>query len=93
MPETAHLLRRIANPRPFHTLRGTFPHTCTFSVGRLFNLAQFLSSLMDDLATLVRVTYVLKADTSSPTFQQVPQPSPLEAKAYQLLASYPVTGN
>jgi transposase len=51
------------------------------------------SSLMDDLATRVRVTYGLKSDTSSPTFQQVPDPSPLQARAYQLLASYPVAGN
>jgi hypothetical protein len=52
-----------------------------------------LSSLMDGLATRVRVTYGLKADTSSPTFQQVPQPSPLQARVCQLLASYPVAGN
>jgi hypothetical protein len=51
------------------------------------------SSLMDDLATRVRVTYGLKADTSSPTFKQVPDPTPLQAKAYQLLASYPVARN
>jgi hypothetical protein len=51
------------------------------------------SSLMDNLATRVRVTYGLKSNTASPTFQQVPQPSPLQAKAYQLLASYPVAGN
>ena len=51
------------------------------------------SSLMDELATRVRVTYGPKADISSPSFQQVPQPSPLQAKAYQLLASYPVAGN
>jgi hypothetical protein len=51
------------------------------------------ASLMDDLATRVRVTYGLKSDTASPTFQQVPQPSPLQARAYQLLASYPVAGN
>jgi transposase len=51
------------------------------------------ASLMDDLATRVRVTYGLKSDTVSPTFQQVPQPSPLQARAYQLLASYPVAGN
>src|ERR1700733_3645466 len=51
------------------------------------------ASLMDDLATRVRVTYGLKSDTASPTFQQVPQPSSLQARAYQLLASYPVAGN
>jgi len=51
------------------------------------------ASLMDDLATRVRVTYGLKADSSSHTFQQVPEPSPLQARAYQLLESYPVAGN
>jgi len=51
------------------------------------------ASLMDDLATRVRVTYGLKSDTAGPTFQQVPDPSPLQARAYQLLASYPVAGN
>jgi transposase len=51
------------------------------------------SSLMDNLATRVRVTYGLKSDPASPTFQQVPDPSPLQARAYQLLASYPVAGN
>jgi hypothetical protein len=48
------------------------------------------SSLMDDLTARVRVPCVLKADISSPTFQEVPRPSPLQAKAYQLFASYPV---
>jgi transposase len=51
------------------------------------------SSLMDDLATRVRVTYGLKTDASSPTFQQVPEPSKLQQKAYQLLAAYPVSRN
>jgi Transposase DDE domain len=51
------------------------------------------SSLMDDLATRVRVTYGLKTDASSPKFQQVPEPSKLQAKAYQLLAAYPVARN
>jgi hypothetical protein len=48
---------------------------------------------LGDLATRVRVTYGLKSDTASPTFQQVPQHSPLQERAYQLLASYPVAGN
>ena len=51
------------------------------------------ASLRNVLATRVRVTYGLKADPSSPTFQQVPDPTPLQAKAYQLLAAYPVAGN
>src|SRR5271157_3112469 len=51
------------------------------------------SSLMAELASRARVTYGLKSDSSTPTFQQVPEPTPLQAKAYQLLASLPVAGN
>lgn len=59
----------------------------------IYQRTHSFSSLMDDLAIRVRVTYGLKADTSSPTFQQVPEPSKLQAKAYQLLAAYPVARN
>ena len=51
------------------------------------------SSLMAELASRARVTYGLKSDPSSPTFKQVPEPTPLQAKAYQLLALLPVAGN
>ncbi len=51
------------------------------------------SSLMADLASRARVTLGLQADPSSPTFQQLPPPSPLQQKAYQLLAAFPVTGS
>jgi transposase len=51
------------------------------------------SSLMAELASRARVTYGLKSDPSSPTLQQIPDPTPLQARAYQLLASLPVTGN
>ena len=50
-------------------------------------------TLMAELASRARVTYELQSDSSSPTFQQVPEPKPLQAKAYQLLASLPVAGN
>jgi len=50
-------------------------------------------TLMAELASRARVTYELQSDSSSPTFKQVPEPSPLQAKAYQLLASLPVAGN
>jgi len=39
------------------------------------------------------VTYSLKTDKSSPMFQQVPPPTPLQAKAYELLNLLPVAGN
>ena len=50
-------------------------------------------TLMAELASRARVTYELQSDSSSPTFQQVPDPKPLQAKAYQLRASLPVAGN
>jgi len=39
------------------------------------------------------VTYGLKSEESIPSFQQVPEPTPLQAKAYALLALLPVVGN
>ena len=50
-------------------------------------------TLMTDLASRARVTYRLHGEPSGPTFQQVPEPTPLQAKAYQLLDSFPVAGN
>ena len=51
------------------------------------------ATLLADLASRARVTYSLKADSSSPTFQQVRAPSPLQAKAYELLNLLPVAAN
>jgi len=39
------------------------------------------------------VTYSLNTDKSGPTFQQVPPPTPLQAKVYELLNLLPVAGN
>lgn len=50
-------------------------------------------TLMAELASRARVTYALQSDSSGLTFKQVPEPTPLQAKAYQLLASLPVAGN
>jgi len=50
-------------------------------------------TLIAELASRSRVTYGLKSDPSGPTFTQVPEPTPLQAKAYQLLASLPVAGH
>ena len=55
--------------------------------------AHSFATLLGELASRARVTYSLKADSSSPTFQQVPPPSPLQAKAYELLSLLPVAGN
>jgi transposase len=51
------------------------------------------ATLMAELASRARVTYGLKSEESSPTFQQVPEPTPLQAKAYALLDLLPVAGN
>jgi len=50
-------------------------------------------TLMAALASRARVTYGLKSEESTPSFQQVPEPTPLQAKAYALLALLPVVGN
>lgn len=54
---------------------------------------QSFQTLMAELASRARVTYGLKAEASSTTFQQVPEPTPLQARAYQLLDLLPVAGN
>ena len=52
-------------------------------------------SLPEELATRGRVTYALKSATSEQksnlTFQQVPKPNPVQARAYELVRTYPVT--
>jgi Transposase DDE domain len=54
---------------------------------------QSFATLLANLASRARVTYSLKTDASGPTFQQVPPPTPLQAKAYELLNLLPVVGN
>jgi transposase len=54
---------------------------------------QSFATLLSDLASRARVTYSLKTDKVGPTFQQVPSPTPLQAKAYELLNLLPVVGN
>jgi transposase len=51
------------------------------------------STLLADLASRARVTYSLQSDKSGPTFQQVPPPTPLQARAYELLNLLSVAGN
>ena len=50
-------------------------------------------TLLADLASRARMTYSLKADQSGSTFQQVPAPTPLQAKAYEGLDLLPVARN
>jgi transposase len=54
---------------------------------------QSFATLLSNLASRARVTYSLKTDQSGPTFQQMPPPTPLQAKAYELLNLLPVAGN
>ena len=52
-------------------------------------------SLLRDLASRTRVTYALKPqkaeEKTNLTFQQVPEPTPLQARAYELVRTFPVT--
>jgi hypothetical protein len=52
-----------------------------------------LETLMADLATRARVTYSLRSGDSNPIFKQVPEPTALQARAYELLGLLPVAGN
>jgi len=49
-------------------------------------------TLMAELASRCRNTYKLKADDSSLTFSQVPAPTALQKRAYELLGLFPVSG-
>ena len=51
------------------------------------------ATLIAELASRARVTYAVRSDHTSPTFQQVPEPTPLQARAYELLRLLPVAGN
>jgi len=50
-------------------------------------------TLMADLAARARVTYALRSGDSTPIFKQVPEPTPLQARAYELIGLLPVAGN
>ena len=50
-------------------------------------------TLLAELASRARVTYALPSGDSNLTFQQVPEPTPLQARAYELLDLLPVAGN
>ena len=49
-------------------------------------------TLMSELATRSRVTYKLKSKDLGLTVKQIPDPTPLQARAYELLRLLPVTG-
>jgi transposase len=50
------------------------------------------TSLMSELASRSRVTYRLASKGVDLTFNQVPEPSPLQRRAYELLGLLPVSG-
>ncbi len=50
-------------------------------------------TLMAELATRARVTYGLPSGDSTSIFKQVPEPTPLQARAYELLGLLPVAGS
>jgi len=54
---------------------------------------QSFATLLADLASRARVTYQIKSGDASLTYRQVPTPTPLQARAYDLIRSFPVTGN
>ena len=53
-------------------------------------------SLLRELASRARVTYALKPqkaeEKTNLTFRQVPEPTPVQARAYELVQMFPVTG-
>ena len=50
-------------------------------------------TLLAELATRAQVTYALHKGDPNLTFQQAPTPTPLHARAYELIRSFPVAGN
>lgn len=55
------------------------------------------ADLLKELASRARVTYALKSqkteEKTNITFQQLPEPTPIQARAYQLVRTFSVTGN
>ncbi len=54
---------------------------------------QSFPTLLAQLASRARVTYQLQSGDAQVTCQQVPTPTPLQARAYELIRAFPVTGN
>lgn len=54
-----------------------------------------LQTLLKELASRSRNTFRMKADdpTRAATFTQITEPTPLQARAFELLGTYPVTAN
>jgi transposase len=54
---------------------------------------QSFQTLLADLASRARVTYELKSADANLTFKQAPPPTRLQARANELIRSFPVAGN
>jgi hypothetical protein len=50
-------------------------------------------TLLADLASRARVTYKIKSADAQVTCQQVPEMTPLQARAYEMIRMFPVAGN
>src|SRR5271157_227097 len=51
------------------------------------------STLLAELPSRARVTYEFKSAEAKLAFKQVPEPTPLQARAYELIRLFPVPGN
>jgi hypothetical protein len=52
-----------------------------------------IETLLSELASQAKVTYELQRGNSPLTFRQAPEPTPLQARAYELIRTFPATGN
>jgi transposase len=50
-------------------------------------------TLLAELASRARVTYEIQSGEATLTCKQLPEPTPLQARAYGLVRTFPVTGN
>jgi transposase len=55
--------------------------------------AHSFETLLAELASRARVTYEFKSGDAKLTFKQVPEVTPLQARAYELIRTFPVSGN
>ena len=54
---------------------------------------QSFATLLAELASRARVTYEIQTGEATLTCKQLPEPTPLQARAYELIRTFPVTGN
>ena len=50
-------------------------------------------TLLAERASRAQVTYEFKSGNTKLTFQQTPEPTPLQARAYELIRTFQVIGN